>query len=169
MLFADTITGSQVVILGVLVAAVVLILRRTVARPKQYRGRTLRNDMSHELPNPAAEFGAQIDRFEVRLLDYSRELESRIDTRMALLQEMLTTTDREIARLQKLLDEAAGGAPLSASTSTRSSTTDLPAAVQTLASYGFTAEQIAHATGQPIGEITLLLKLRGGANQSDAA
>lgn len=169
MLFADSLSGSQVVILGILVAAVALILRRTVARTKHYRGRSLRNDPSHELPTPESELAVQIDRIEVRLLDYSREVDARIDSRMALLQEMLATTDREIARLQRLLDEAAGGAPLSASHAAKPSSAELPAAVQALAGCGFTPEQIAQATGQPIGEVTLLLKLRGAANQSDAA
>lgn len=169
MLFADTLSGSQVVILGILVAAVVLILRRTVARGTAMAHRQRSKLMADEAPTPLSDLAAQIDRFEVRLLDYSREIDSRIDSRMAVLQEMLATTDREIVRLQRLLNETAGGTPVSAAPAARPTLAELPATVQALASCGFSPEQIAQATGYPIGEVALLLRLRGTPPKSDAA
>jgi len=44
-----------------------------------------------------------VQQLEVRAYDYSREVEARIDNRLAVLDQLIVDADREIERLQSLL------------------------------------------------------------------
>lgn len=48
-----------------------------------------------------------VSQLEVRAYDYSREVEARIDNRLAVLDQLIVDADREIERLQLLLHHTA--------------------------------------------------------------
>ena len=48
-----------------------------------------------------------VQQLEVRAYDYSREVEARIDNRLAVLDQLIVDADREIDRLQQLLHQSA--------------------------------------------------------------
>jgi len=52
----------------------------------------------------------RMEKLEVRLHDYGREVEGRIETRIAVLNQLLIEADREIKRLRLLLSESDGAA-----------------------------------------------------------
>lgn len=48
-----------------------------------------------------------VQQMEVRAYDYSREVEARIDNRLAVLDQLIVDADHEIERLQQLLHQSA--------------------------------------------------------------
>ncbi len=76
---------------------------------------SLRDPQNESSPSSAPEDGlsrreigvaARIDRLEVRLHDFAREAESRMETRTAALEGLIAAADREIIRLTDLVNVA---------------------------------------------------------------
>jgi hypothetical protein len=102
MIAAEVITGRSLIILGLAVAVLVFVLRRTVLRVRR------RDDDSGAICQDdfeAAEKGASraTEMLEVRLHDFAREVEGRMLTRIAVLDRLIVDADREIVRLKDLL------------------------------------------------------------------
>ncbi|HEY3965115.1 MAG TPA: hypothetical protein VGM05_11240 [Planctomycetaceae bacterium] len=106
--------NQSVVALGLTVAALVFILRRTVLRPRfseRCRPFTeiVQRDDALELSGAAV-----VEKLEVRLYDFAREVEGRMQTKIAVLDRLIVDADREILRLEQVLAESRRtGSPVS--------------------------------------------------------
>lgn len=63
-------------------------------------------DLHREIAAAEASPDGRLRAIEVRLYDYGREVEGRIDTRLTALDELIVEADLEIARLEALLAES---------------------------------------------------------------
>jgi len=109
MLFAEVDAATQVVLLGVLGVGLACALRWRASLTRRLRNATAAAagdapDRS-ETHGSGATRGLQLDQFEVRLHEYSRDVESRMETRLAQLDRLVVSADREICRLQDLLQK----------------------------------------------------------------
>lgn len=96
----------QFIALGV--AAVSLgysLYQGTLYRRKLHRQDAFQDTMSDVRAMENSARGI-VQKLEVRAYDYSREVEARIDNRLAVLDQLIVDADREIERLQAMLSEA---------------------------------------------------------------
>ncbi len=98
--------NQSVIALGLTIAALVFILRRTVLRPRFAERRRpfteiVERDDSLELSGAAV-----VEKLEVRLYDFAREVEGRMQTKIAVLDRLIVDADREIIRLERVLAES---------------------------------------------------------------
>ena len=108
-------TDNQTIIaIGASVVALVFILRRTVLRTVLRTGPMSRSHSASQTPaeieaaqNSAADGVEQlVEQFEVRLYDFAREVEGRMQTKIAVLDRLIINADREIIRLEQVLAES---------------------------------------------------------------
>lgn len=102
MLSAVPTNGLQLVVLGLLVLVVAFLLRRSIVLAKRQRSGLDTAEISRPALSADARAAAEIQRLEVRLHDFDREIESRMQTRIATLDQLIVEADREISRLNEL-------------------------------------------------------------------
>jgi hypothetical protein len=98
--------NQTVVALGLSVVAFVFIMRRTVMQRRDTgRRKPFSRDLDIAEPVDA---GATIvaEKLEVRLFDFAREIEGRMQTKIAVLDRLIVDADREIIRLEQVLAES---------------------------------------------------------------
>jgi len=61
-------------------------------------------DMNRELESRSNAPESLINEMEVRLFDYGREVEGRIETTLSVLDRLILDADQEIGRLEELLE-----------------------------------------------------------------
>ena len=126
---------------------------------------------------PPGSPGASPGGWEVQMHDTARELSAQLDSKMSALRALVAEADRAAARLEAALERSDGFGPppthqaqslAAAAESRRDSLLSnvAPRAhrheeVYTLADYGYAPAEIARRLGTPIGEVELILSLRG--------
>lgn len=100
-----------------------------------------------------------VDSLEIRLYDYSRDVEARIQNRIEVLDLLVQEADRELLRLQRLLEEArrpeeSASIPMSAADA-RSS--EFSQRVFALHEAGFSPQEIAGCLGAPVADVDHVL------------
>jgi len=106
-MFPFELDASQTVIaLGLTVVAFVFIMRRTfLRRADTGRRKPFTRDLDNTEPvDPGATIVAE--KLEVRLFDFAREIEGRMQTKITVLDRLILDADREIIRLEKVLAES---------------------------------------------------------------
>ena len=106
----DSFSSLQLVLLGLSLLTVGFVLWRGFARGRRSRGRDLTAEVRREMLASEQTVTGRMEKLEVRLHDYGREVEGRIETRIAVLNQLLIEADREIKRLRSLLSESDGSA-----------------------------------------------------------
>lgn len=99
----------------------------------------------------------------VELAETGRTLLGRLETKAALLQELLAQADKSIARLEALEARRAEGGrapetPVKSDPAGHHSSRH--AEIFSLAAQGFSHEDIVQKTGRPAGEVELILGLK---------
>ena len=138
---------------------------RAAAAGRRDLGRARRPAADEEKP-----VRRSMEQLLVELQGISRQINAQLDTKMRALTQLTDEARREIERLERLLEEArAGPSRASAPGPTAAALDPRHRRVYELADAGLTAVQIARQTGQPVGEVELILSLRsaGAADQSD--
>jgi hypothetical protein len=117
-----------------------------------------------------------LTRWEVQMHDTARELTARLDTKMSAMRSLIAEADRAAARLESATQQACDpmlhpsraepapeqAAAVDASPAADSTSRPRPREeIYTLADYGYDAAEIARRVGCPIGEVELILSLRG--------
>ena len=108
-------TDNQTIIaIGLAVAVLVFILRRSVLRTGVV-GRRPASPTPAEIDAAENTATALVEQLEVRLYDFAREVEGRMQTKIAVLDRLIINADREIIRLEQILAESRrlGSAPVS--------------------------------------------------------
>ncbi|HVV98840.1 MAG TPA: hypothetical protein VHB77_00795 [Planctomycetaceae bacterium] len=178
-------SSIQFVLLGIAVLITGLVVSRSMRRAKALANRNPADEARRDFVRAEQGQSATINRLELRLYDFAREMEGRLETRMALLDQLIAEADREIARMQELLTNTGGG-PNNANSqvlrfitpgeASRSADTDVPTAdvarmLDHLRRAGLDAQQIAVCLGQPIARIRRWLENcpEGGGGDRRAA
>lgn len=166
------------------VVAFGIMMRRSIVRRLQRRRNTdVVAETRQEIERRRKESERQLHQHEVQLHDTARTTEAVLQTKLSILDEMVAETDREIARLEELLEEVKGiPSPLLAETSDSDEDDQSWAAakqklslhgepaqfVRLLHQSGFSAEEIARQMDVPLATIQQILDDTDG-DQSRAA
>ncbi len=103
MLFAEAFSGLQCILLGLSILVAAFVLRRAIVLSRRSRNRDVQAEVRHEM-RAAEQTGSSIIReLELRLHDYGREIEGRMQTRITILDQLVVDADHEIGRLRQLL------------------------------------------------------------------
>ncbi|MEX0728993.1 MAG: hypothetical protein WEB58_07490 [Planctomycetaceae bacterium] len=97
----DNTDGGTMIRVGVLFLAVALFALWRSRLPKKTRVTNDSIGARAEASQSQFEF---LQRMEVRLYDYSREVEARIESRLAMLDHLMVEAQRETDRLEELLE-----------------------------------------------------------------
>lgn len=186
-IFAELVSGAQIVILGVLLIGVTLVVRWS-ARPNTKKSRDPLRDVQDEFRQVESSYQGQLSRMEVRLHDFAREIEGRMQTRIAMLDQLVVDARHEIERLEGLLKRVPPDnsppppspprseperletipIPIAAATASPTNLETLPPhrienelsrEICALADAGLSHEQIAARSGQPLVRVRLVLRL----------
>jgi hypothetical protein len=103
MLLAANVTLLEWVLLATILACGGGVLWRTFSQKKGTPGPSSHDTEESERAQARAE--GRIAHLEVRLHDFAREVEARMETRALLLDSLVVAGDREIVRLSALLNQ----------------------------------------------------------------
>jgi len=164
-----------------------IMMRRSITRRLRRRRKTDPvAEARQEMERRRKESQRQLEQHEVRLHETARQTEAVLQTKLSLLDEMVAETDREIARLEELLEEVKGipsplegdepdtdypgtDEPKWAQPNQRLSLHGEPAQfVRLLHQSGFSAEEISRQMNVPLATIQQILG-DGDDEQSRAA
>ena len=111
-------TGQSLIVFGLAVVIFVFLMRRTLLRTRNPAPGHHAPRATEEIESAEMSAEAVVEKLEVRLFDFAREVEGRMQTRIAVLDRLIIDADREILRLQDLLAATMGigGAGLLAGT-----------------------------------------------------
>lgn len=98
--------SQSIIVLGLSIVALVFILRRTVLRPRFAVRRRPFAEIVEQGDSLELSAAAVVEKLEVRLYDYAREVEGRLQTKVAVLDRLIVDADREIIRLEQVLAES---------------------------------------------------------------
>ena len=106
MLFAEGFSGLQLILLGLSILVAAFVLRRAIVLGRRSNSRDVQAEVRQEM-RTAEQAGSSIIReLELRLHDYGREIEGRMQTRIAVLDRLVVDADHEIERLRQLLAQS---------------------------------------------------------------
>lgn len=156
-------------VLVLFVLAFGFTMRRNAHR--RWRGRKFDpiDKATNELATRTATSDAQLSKHEVELHDIARVAEAKLQTKLAVMDEMVLQADREIERLESLLDEIRDvPTPRLAefrdetpaedgSESFDNSPVEPDQFIRLLRQSGYNPEEIANATKRPVADIRRIL------------
>lgn len=159
---------------GLVIAAILVITLTLFLRLYRYQSRQkrVRSTSRHDGPvttnsrSYQAEAPDSLVRWEVQMHDLARDLKAEIDSKMIALGHLVRDADRAAERLEKAL---ASAPPLNDPSAEEKQPAQprapenaaLREEVYTLADYGFSVHDIASRMGTPVGQVELILRLRG--------
>ncbi|MBI3862425.1 MAG: hypothetical protein HY290_11070 [Planctomycetia bacterium] len=97
--------NHSLIVLGLSIVALVLILRRTLLRPRFAKSNRSSPEIVEKDDSIELSTAAVVEKLEVRLYDFAREVEGRLQTKIAVLDRLIVDADREIIRLEQVLAE----------------------------------------------------------------
>lgn len=97
--FSDT----NLIVTGALILLVAWSLRRSFREQARIRNRDPLEEAHKEIAEREQNQLNRLDQLEVKLYEYGREVESRSDDRLLILDELLKEADKEINRLRQQL------------------------------------------------------------------
>lgn len=160
------ISGAQMILGGLLMLTMAFVLRRTFSQSHASRQRDPTREVRNEIRQAESSYAALIRQMEVKFHDYSREVEGRIETQIALLNRLLIEADQKIARLEALQRPLSTDASLDADTVNQPrdlstvESRDEQAVIYQLADQGLSIDEIAAKTAEPASHVKLILKMR---------
>lgn len=155
-------------------------LRRAAHRRWKSRRYNPIASATQELASRQAASEAQLAKHEVKLHDLAREAEARLQTKLAVMDEMVLQADREIERLESLLEEIRdvptprlaefqeGSVIRPESETIDNSPVEPDQFIRLLRQSGYNPEEIASATRRPVADIRRILD-EPDDGQSEAA
>ena len=160
--------GIPPYVLLLICAAVALSLRRASRRRRRFDPIT---DATKELQSRKESARAELDQHEVRMHDTARDAQAVLQTKVAVLDQMVVEADREIARLEQLLEEIRDipGPRLASIDDDQNAERETPFLpegesaqfVRLLHQSGFSAEEIAESMNAPLDIIRDILGSTG--------
>ena len=90
----------NLILTGGLILLVAWVLRKNFRNQRRVRDRKPLHEAQQELTRLEQSHFNRINQLEIKLFEYGREVESRSDDRLRVLDELLQEADREINRLR---------------------------------------------------------------------
>ena len=172
ILFAkfEVLTGLFLGALGLTIAILLMRVHRYMSRQRREDSAIVRTprpkpeSRGHHLDAPA-----EVLRWEVQMHETARELSAQLDSKMRALRTLIAEADRAADRLKAAAGKSPDltrqperpGPPPSDQAEALKSARHRQEEIYTLADYGLAAAEIAGRTGSPVGEVELILGLRG--------
>jgi hypothetical protein len=100
---SQLISGQSLIVFGLAVVALVFLMRRTLLQSRNRGDRQPSSQPNEDVTAVESSAEAVVEKLEVRIFDFAREVEARMQTRIAVLDRLIIDADREILRLQDLL------------------------------------------------------------------
>lgn len=156
MLLAE-VSGFQLCLLGVLLIGTAAFLRRLVSKQRRIANRNPMAEARVTLRAAEATNALNLRKLELRLHDFQREAEGRIETRMAQLDQLILQADEEIERLRSALHESQPAEKRAEANLGSNDHKHQLYLVQHLADAGYAPEQIAVMVALPTTEVLATL------------
>ncbi len=107
-----------------LISLFLLVISYFLYRPRRVAARAEKTTYSLEgirdsYDENARESTRNANRIEVKLFEYEREVEGRMQTRLAVLDQMILESERKIEMLQRVLEQSRSEGSVETGTSTR--------------------------------------------------
>lgn len=102
----------QAILLAVAAASLGYSLYQGSRYRRKLQTRDSLTDALQEVTEVESSARGIVQQLEVRAYEYNREVEARIDNRLAVLDQLILDADREIERLQAMLAESRQSAPI---------------------------------------------------------
>src|SRR6476620_10035390 len=96
-------TSQSLIVFGLAVVVFVYLMRRTFLRVGSSVDRRRAKPPDEDPETAQMSIEAVAEKLEVRLFEFAREVEGRIQTRSTILDRLIVEADREILCLQDLL------------------------------------------------------------------
>ena len=168
MLFANnTQAATALFVLGMMfiILAVLRGTKKNLERAKRRQAKAIAacDEETLEL-RPFYDRPAQLSRWEVEMHDLAREITGRLDTKIAMLQQLIIAADEKIqslAEMQKTLEKSQSGRNSSEAAEQKPSVVrrDRLAEIYRLADEGYPTPAIAEKLHSPIGDVEMILSL----------
>lgn len=186
---SEWLTGLTLGALGLVIAWLLLRTHRYLARQKGDASPLVHVDRPPRADRgPDRDAPAEVLRWEVQMHETARQLSAQLDSKMGVLQALIAEADRAAARLEAAAPNAPGPIRQPPPPDTQATTqaealraagpSDRPAEqagapadrpspkhrreeIYTLADYGLAPGEIARRVRSPVGEVELILGLRG--------
>jgi hypothetical protein len=162
MLLAEGLTWLEWGLLGTVLLCTAIVVSRAF---RGGGGQTAQTDDEPDDVDMMA--GRRVASLEVRLHDFAREVEARLEKRGLELDALVTAADREIVRLSDLLKRSSPakdprGPDITRPAARSGSAPDLSAAQEQMICHlhgaGYTVSEIAHMVGRPPEAVDSVLK-----------
>jgi hypothetical protein len=180
------IEGTTLLFLAGLVLTCGVLLFRTHRQLSGHPKTSMPSPSTFSQPRPPSVPAHRLDaprevrQWEVEMHDLARELQAQLDSKIAILEHLIHDANQQADRLESAIDRAGGCAagPTLASSPAESgrqssvrvdmgnaravsSASRRHAEIYSLSDQGLTSAAIASRLGSPIGEVELILGLRG--------
>ena len=131
---SELINGHSLIVFGLAVVIFVFLMRRTFLQSRKRSDRQQSLQANADAPDLESSAEAAVEKLEVRIFDFAREVEARMQTRISVLDRLIVDADREILRLQDLLaaTKEIGGAGSHGGSSADSRSAEAPGRGRTL-------------------------------------
>jgi len=100
MLLAEGFIGVQSICLGLALLCIAFVLRRGGMRGQRSKDRDLTAEVHNEIRAREQSSSSSLRGMEVRLYEYGRENEGRVETRLAQLDKLIEEADEKIDQLR---------------------------------------------------------------------
>ncbi len=148
-------TVKQFLPLLLVLVAIVLVLR--LGRRRKASSKSVRREDTDGAAQGYTRLRKAIEKLHLNLMEFSRDVEARLDTRIRTLGRLIQDADQRIKRLEELSGKAsAPGAK---------EPPPLHREVYRLADEGLDKVEIARRTASTPGEVDLILGLRKSRNE----
>jgi len=183
MLLAEGVTSLHLVLIGLTMLVIAFLVRRSVTLHKRTSGRDVAGEVRRDMLAAEKTVASRIAKLEVRLHDYDRDVNGRIQTKLAMLDRLIEEADQEIDKLSGLLNSdqlrSAIRSHASGKTIDRLGS-DSDTSIQPLSAEqrrmivhvwnaGYAAEEIATLISRSADEIRQVLDDEIDSSQADAA
>lgn len=174
-------SDSNLIITGGLILAVAWILRKNFRTQHRVRNRDPLNEARQELSKIEQSQLNRLNQLEVKLYEYGREVESRSDDRLHVLDELLREADREINRLRQQLalvaQQNSSEAPVKPgpdiliheNSGTISVTSEQRSMIIYLNQAGFSTQEISNCFHHSLTDIEAIIADENGQQNMDVA
>ncbi len=143
-------SGPNLMFLGLLIWSA-LMVKTAAVKSRRSRNRDVAKELQNELREKRRSAEGQFHQLEVRLHDYDRDVAARVETTMVMLDQLIAEADREIVRLETLLQERQEKPGICLSPEQRRM-------VVHLAGAGYAKHEIANLIDRPLEMVAEVLK-----------
>lgn len=103
------ISSGEMILGGLMLLVVAFMLRRSFTQSKASRDRDPQKEAHADIHAAESSYAAAINKMELRVNDYAREVEGRIGTKIAVLDRLLAEAETSIKRLEELSQQRPAG------------------------------------------------------------